>query len=346
MQKKNYIAFIGTNSVRGSRGIYTVAIDGETLQAKVTSTQEAYNTGALVLSHSKKYLYAASEGMTFMGKASGGAMAYKIGENGVLSYLGGTVTGGQRPCCLDISEKDDELYAANFFGQSLAMIPVNPDGSLQPMRLLVEEKRGLDGPMTGMHCVRALADESAVGAIAVGPCRYIVYDRETGAERSSFFFGERLGPRHFITSADGTMVYGFMQMPAEVHTIRVNDDGTMERLQIVPVIRPGHVGLCGGSELRMTPNGKLVIAATRGADTLCVMRVLKDGTLEVSDFIQTPGQTPRDIQISPDGRFVVSALQFSDELCVHEIDYENATLHLRCSGVSIPSPAAVEIMEA
>ena len=346
MQKKNYIAFIGTNSVRGSRGIYTVAIDGETLQAQVTSTQEAYNTGALVLSHSKKYLYAASEGMTFMGKASGGAMAYKIGENGVLSYLGGTVTGGQRPCCMDISEKDDELYVANFFGQSLAMIPVNPDGSLQPMRLLVEEKRGLDGPMTGMHCVRTLADESAVGAIAVGPCRYIVYDRKTGVERSSFFFGERLGPRHFITSADGTMVYGFMQMPAEVHTIRVHEDGTMERLQIVPVIRPGHVGLCGGSELRMAPNGKLVIAATRGADTLCVMRVLKDGTLEVSDFIRTPGQTPRDIQISPDGRFVVSALQFSDEICVHEIDYENATLHLRCSGVSIPSPAAVEIMEA
>lgn len=346
MQKKNYIAFIGTNSVRGSRGIYTVAIDGETLQAKVTSTQEAYNTGALVLSHSKQYLYAASEGMTFLGKASGGAMAYKIGKDGVLTYLGGTVTGGQRPCCMDISEKDDELYVANFFGQSLAMIPVNPDGSLQPMRLLVEETRGLDGPMTGMHCVRALADESAVGAIAVGPCRYIVYDRETGAERSSFFFGERLGPRHFITSADGTMVYGFMQMPAEVHTIRVNEDGTMERLQIVPVIRPGHVGLCGGSELRMTPNGKLVIAATRGADTLCVLRVLKDGTLEVSDFIRTPGQTPRDIQISPDGRFVISALQFSDEICVHEIDYENATLHLRCSGVSIPSPAAVEIMEA
>ena len=67
MQKKDYIAFIGTNSVRGSQGIYTVQIDGDSLQAKVISTQEAYNTGALALSHSKKYLYAASEGMTFGG---------------------------------------------------------------------------------------------------------------------------------------------------------------------------------------------------------------------------------------------------------------------------------------
>ena len=346
MQKKDYIAFIGTNSVRGSQGIYTVQIDGDSLQAKVISTQEAYNTGALALSHSKKYLYAASEGMTFEGKASGGAMAYEIGPNGTLRYLGGAITGGQRPCCMDISQNDDELYVANFFGQTLAMIPINQDGSLQSMRLLVEEKRGLDGPMTGMHCVRALADETKIGAIAVGPCMYLVYDRETGKKVNSFFFGERLGPRHFVTSKDGKMVYGFMQMPAEIHTLRMNDDGSIERLQIVPVIKPGHVGLCGGSELRITPNGKLVIAATRGADTLCVLRVQEDGTLEVTDFVKTPGQTPRDIQISPDGRFVLSALQFSDEICIHEIDYEGGTLHLRCSGVAIPSPAAVEIMEA
>ena len=346
MHSKKYIAFIGTNSVRGSRGIYTVEIDGDTLQAKVTSTQEAYNTGALVLAHSKKYLYAASEGMTFNGKASGGAMAYKINEHGILSYLGGTVTGGQRPCCMDISKNDDELYVANFFGQTLSMIPIASDGSLKPMRLLVEEKRGMDGPMTGMHCARVLPDDKTVGAIAVGPCMYLVYDRATGKELNSYCFGERLGPRHFVTSGDGKMIYGFMQMPAEIHTLRMNEDNSIERLQIVPVIKPGHVGLCGGSELRITPNGKLVIAATRGADTLCVLRVQDDGTLCVSDFIKTPGQTPRDINISPDGRIVLSALQFSDEISIHEIDYENGTLKLCCSGVSIPSPAAVEIMEA
>lgn len=345
MSAKNYIAFIGTNSVRGSRGIYTVRIDGGTLQAKVISTQEAYNTGALVLSHSKKYLYAASEGMTFMGKASGGAMAYRIEQNGVLTYLGGTVTGGQRPCCLDISLEDDELYAANFFGQSLAMIPIAPDGTLQPMRMLIQESRGMDSPETGMHCVRTLNDKTAIGAIAVGPCRYMVYDRETGAERSGFRFGDRMFPRHFVTSQDNTMVYAFMQMPAEVHVLRVLEDGSMERVQIVPVIRPGFKGMCGGSELRLTPNGKLLIAATRGADTLCVLRVLEDGTLEPADYIRTPGQTPRDINISPDGRFVLSALQLSNEISIHEIDYENATLKLRCSGVAIPSPAAVEIME-
>lgn len=76
MGRESYYAFIGTNSVRGSRGIYTLRIDAETGIAKIMSTAPAYNTGCLALSQDGGNLYAAAEGMTFDGYADGGVMAF------------------------------------------------------------------------------------------------------------------------------------------------------------------------------------------------------------------------------------------------------------------------------
>ena len=85
MHKNGYTALIGTNTMRDSLGIYTVFIDGDTLQGEIKYTERAYNTGALALSSDGKSLYAASEGMSFMGYASGGVMAYTVEDDGELT---------------------------------------------------------------------------------------------------------------------------------------------------------------------------------------------------------------------------------------------------------------------
>ena len=94
MQKKGYTAWIGTNTMRNSLGIYTVSINGDTLRGEIKHTEKAYNTGALALSKDGKRLYAASEGMSFMGYGSGGVMSYRIDGGGKLVYLNGTPFGG------------------------------------------------------------------------------------------------------------------------------------------------------------------------------------------------------------------------------------------------------------
>jgi 6-phosphogluconolactonase len=223
------------------------------------------------------------------------------------------------------------------------MIPINPDGSLSPVRKLVKETEGLDGFMSGMHCARVMSTDKQVGAMCVGSGEFVIYDTESGERVSSFRFGDMLGPRHFVASRDDSFVYGLMQMPPEVHVLK-NNGGSFERLQVVSAVNPGHTGRCGASEIRMTPDGSMVMAATRGTDTIAVFKVRDDGTLEEPVITKMPGETPRDFNISPDGRIVVTALQFSDEISVHEIDYESGKLIERFSGLPIPSPAAVEII--
>ena len=67
--QENYLIYVGTNSVRGSRGIYTVAADPRDWSMKILSAAPAYNSGGICLSPDKKNLYAAAEGMTFDGYA-------------------------------------------------------------------------------------------------------------------------------------------------------------------------------------------------------------------------------------------------------------------------------------
>ncbi len=339
---KKYTAFIGTNSVRSSRGIYTLSVDGDTGHMEITSTCGAYNTGAIVLSPDERYLYAASEGMTFRGKASGGAMAYEIMEDKSLRYINGTATLGQRPCCLCISADGKRLYAANFIRQSVAEMEIRDDGGLSGSvrRIGADDNE----PRGGMHCVRLLDGGETVGAICMSARGYVEYERAGGREIDRISFTGPGGARHFTQGPDGT-VYVLMQNPQEVHVVK---RGPLRKIQTIKTIDPnrdnGPEMLCAASAIRITPDGRLLIAATRGAECLTVFRILDGGGLELLNIVYLPGETPRDFFISPDGRIAVTAMQASDRVIAHRINYEKGSLELMGDGIEIPSPAAVEIM--
>ena len=112
--KNCYRAFIGTNSVRGSQGIYTLEIDGDSGEAEIISTAQVYNTGCVALSQDEKNLYAASEGMTFDGHASGGVTAYRVEQDGSLTRLNGQRSYGQRTCCVAVDGKKEAVYGCDF----------------------------------------------------------------------------------------------------------------------------------------------------------------------------------------------------------------------------------------
>ena len=341
MNDPEYIALIGTNSVRNSQGIYTVHLERGTLKASVVSTQSAYNTGALALSADGRRLYAASEGMVFQGQASGGALAFSVDGRGTLTYRNGVPTQGQRPCCLALDPEERNLYAANFFGGSLAMLPVAEDGSLRPARRVVREPKPR-GWLHGMHSVGVLDGGALVGAVSLSQSEFVVYRADDGSRAAAYGFGERVYARSF--DSFGAWIYVMLQDPGDIYVLRNRcaEGLGLECVQVISVL-PEPRELYGTSAIRVSPDGKLLIAAVRRTNSLTLFRIGGDGRLTRSDVVELPGLTPRDLQISPDSRVVVTALQASDEICVHEIDRERGSLVLRDSGLHIPSPASVAI---
>ena len=336
-----YLAFIGSNSIRDSRGIYSVSISADGI-GTVLSAAPAYNSGALAFSADRKMLYAVSEGMSFHGRASGGVLAFDI-CGCELKEHNWQYSGGQRPCCIGLSENGKELYVSNFFGGSISVFPLLEDGSIGEMRAHIKEQP-LPGRLDGMHCVEAIS-ETEFGAVYLGTGSMILYDAASCTEIQRFSLAGGAFPRHFITSPDGNLLYLLLQTPAEVHVARRNSSGIFEVKQIVPATTPDLAGIAEASTLKLTPNARVLIAASRVTNTLAVYRVDESGLLTQTQLMDLPVKTPRDLCITPDGKFLLVAGQATDNICICAIDSHKAELQVTSILEGVTSPGSIVIKE-
>lgn len=342
MTRPHYLAFVGTNSVRGSKGIYSVAIDAETLQPTLAATHQVYNTGALSISAARNRLYAASEGMTFRGLADGGVYGYSYDETGVLTELGAARSHGQRTCAVAVDDGEGCVYGANFYRGTWAKWPLDAGGAPQPAQLVVAPPDDCPGAfLKALHCIAPIGG-GYVGVISLTECALIIYNAADGSRAAEYVFPGRPFCRYL--TACGNYIYALMQDPGDVYVFEnhLPENGGIRLIQTISVQRRP-LEHYGTTTLRATPDGKLMLAATRSANSLTVFRILADGRLELGDVVALPGETPRDFGISQDGVFTVTCLQKSDEVCIHRIDYQNATLRDTGCKLHIPSPAAMAI---
>lgn len=333
-----YIAFVGTNSVRGSRGIYSVALDGETLEPSLVSTHQVYNTGALELKNG--VLYAASEGMTFKGLADGGIYAYSFDCSGVLTEIGTEPSHGQRTCSISIDADREFAYGANFYRGTFAQWPLDEKGAPQSARMVIAPPENA-GPFLALHCVKAIG-KKYVAVISLAEGALVVYNASSGERITDFVFPDHPFCRYLEVS--GEYIYALMQDPGDIYVFKNNLDtnAELEHIQTISTQRK-KLEHYGCTTIRVTPDGRLMLVATRSANSLSVFRIMSDGKLELSDIVELPGETPRDFAISQDGTFTVTCLQKSNEICIHRINYEKATLVDTGWKMSVPSPAAMAV---
>lgn len=338
MSKTGYFAFVGTNSVRGSLGIYSIYINGETLEPSIVNTHQVYNTGALELSDN--CLYAASEGMTFKGLADGGIYAYNFDKNGLLTEIGAQRSYGQRTCAISIDTGRKNAYGANFYKGTFAKWPLDSNGAPKEASYVIAPP-DIPGAFTALHCVKAIGTDY-VAVISITECALVVYRAKDGERITSFTFPDQPFCRYLETSGD--YIYALMQDPGDIYVFKnhLAQDGSIELIQKIKTQKET-LKHYGSTTIRVTPNGKLMMVATRSNSTISVFRIQEDGKLDLANIVKLPGLTPRDFGISADGRFTVSCLQLSNEICIHEIDYEKADLKDTGYKISVPSPAAIAI---
>ena len=341
MSKPHYIAFVGTNSVRGSKGIYSVAIDAETFEPEIVSTHQVYNTGTMAISKNKNCLYAGSEGMTFKGVADGGIYGYSYDANGTLTELGAARSYGQRTCSVAVNADDTAAYGANFYRGTWVKWPLDENGAPQKASLLVNPPVVPDAFLTALHCIAPIGNQY-VAVISLTEGALVVYKEADGTRVTEYVFPDKPVPR-YLEVVDNT-IYALMQDPGDVYVFRnhLDENGTLELLQTISVQRE-KMERYGTTTIHATPDHSLMLAATRNDNSITVFRIRTDGTLEMSDVVTLPGETPRDFGISQDGRLVVTCLQKTNEICIHTIDYEHATLVDTGHKLAIPSPAAMAI---
>lgn len=335
-----YYAYIGTNSVRGSRGIYSVRIDGDVLTAEIVSAEPFYNAGSVALNRDESMLYAATEGMTFQGLADGGITGFGIAPDGRLTKTGGQRSHGQRTCCVALGNAEKSIYACNFFKGTMSIFDLAEDGSVLPARLVIDPPE--DAKVKALHCVGPIPEEY-VGVISLAECALVIYRADNGERVTSAVFPGKPFPRYF--EACGRYIYAMMQMPDDIYVYEshLKEEGQIKLLQKISVMEEDFKGGKATSTIRVTPDGKWILAANRPSDTISIFRIQKDGILERNAVEKLPGKGPRDFHISRDGKIVVTALQRSDEISIHRFDGEQGMFREKAAILKIPSPASVAV---
>jgi 6-phosphogluconolactonase len=336
--------YIGTYSVRGSKGLYACTADTTTgaLSPLPDPLPDDLLFNTTFATCRGEWLYAIGESGT--GSPRTGVLCgfHMDRQTGSLSGMKTVSCGKGSPCHVLVFDGGRRLAVSQYKTGELYVIGLAPDGTPGSVEAVFRTEG--HGPMAdrqeGPHIHSALEspDGSTLLAADLGLDRIFTYAILPAAVRpiEALVCPPGSGPRHMAMSADSRFLWVVGELDSTIMGFRF--DGSGYRLfGHWPLLPPGFSGESWAAEIRLHPNGRWLYATNRGADDVVVMELQADGTPVVTGRAPT-GSWPRGMILSPDGRFLYAGAQHGDRIDVFAINPETGLLTKQSSLAGIPSP--------
>ena len=346
------LAYVGsyTSKDRNGRGdginVYQI---NETSGAwtHVQRLGDLVNPSWLILDRRRPVLYSAhGEGHE--------AIAYAIEPaTGRLRILNRQPTQGKNGVRLGIEASDRFLVCANYSSGTVAVLPIEPDGSLGPLRDLVPLP-GKTGPhpteQTSAHPHDVAFDPRGrfclvpdKGLDAVFVFRVDGGGKLVPASPPSVASRPGAGPRHAGFHPTGPFAYVLNELDSTLTTYRFDaDTGGLEPRQTITTLPSAFTGHNTTSEIAVAPSGRFVYASNRGHDSVAIFAVdPAAGTLRSVGWEPTQGKNPRFIGLDPAGAALYAANQDSDTIVAFRADRQSGTLTPTGQVVAVGSPSTI-----
>ena len=143
------------------------------------------------------------------------------------------------------------------------------------------------------------------------------------------------GPRHALFSSDGKFLFVVNELSSTVTSYKVeisrveHADNVFKRIGKWSMLPEG----CALKEtetkaaaIKLTADGKILMASNRGHDSIAFYAVNEDGTLTLKNVAKLTGKFPRDFELMPGEKFMVVGHKMSNEIQVYRFDREKCTL--------------------
>lgn len=293
----------------------------------------------LVRHPTQPVLYAVNE------LTDGEISAWRVGPDGALDPLGSQSTGGAEPCHLAVLPDGAHLVAANYGGGSVAVFPLDPQGSPgERTDLVVHEGHGPDPERqewAHTHMVSPGSGRGPLLAVDLGTDSVYRYDLDGASgrlvpRRPRIRTAPGTGPRHLARHPDGRRCYLVGELDASVVAYELTDDGALhQRGRVEASERTGHVQ---PSEVAVAPDGRFLYVANRGVGTLAVF-TLAGELPELVAEVDTGGEWPRHFALVGDHLYVAD--ERADMVRVFRRDADTGVPAPVGEPVLVPSPTCV-----
>jgi 6-phosphogluconolactonase len=344
-------AYVGSRTTRerNARGdgisIFKVDPAHGTLQP-VDVFKNLVNPSFLAMSRDGAFLY------TVHGDESE-VSAFKVDRRtGALSFINHQGTQGKNPVHLALDPTGRFMVVSNHIGASLAVLPVNDDGSLGALSQLLP----LEGPV-GPHRVEQKQAKphfnpfDPSGRFVVVPDKGLDrvftfrFDngRLTPASVPFVVTREAAGPRHLSFHPKAPFAYVVNELDSTVTAYRVTPDtGALAAFQIVSALPESFTGNSRAAGLQIDAQGKFLYASNRGHDSIAVFAVdAQTGGLKFVNAQPTQGRTPRFFTLAPDGRHMFTLNEDSDSIVTLAVDAATGALTPTGAAVTSGSPVCM-----
>lgn len=335
------LVYFGTYTSGKSKGIYVSSLSTSGELSPPELAAETSNPSFLAVHPSGRYLYAVNE------EEEGLASAFSIAEGTRrLRLLSQSSSKGAGPCYLSLDRTGRHLFVANYGGGSVAVIPVNSDGSVGSASAYVKHP----GASARAHSIDVDSANRFVIAADLGLDKVFIYPFDAvrgklGDDPAFASLDAGAGPRHVALHPAGRFAYVLNELSMTITAMRFDPErGVLTATQTVSSLPQG-VRVekeFSGAEVLVHPGGRFLYASNRGHDTIAVFAIGEaDGDLRLVEHVSTRGRTPRGFGIDPSGQFLLAGNQDSDTVVVFRIDPSTGRLTATGQTIEVGSPVSV-----
>lgn len=297
-------------------------------------------------------LYATCGAVPGEARGTNGAIAaFAIEEGFSLKLLSLKTFPFSIPCHISLSHDEKALVFAEYSAAHAGVIGIGENGAFEDADPVIVHHEG-KGPnpkrqeAAHAHCAVLSPDDSLLLVCDLGQDRVFAYDftnwrkglvRVPGSDIAT---APGAGPRHLIFSGSGKSAYLVNELTSTVQSF--NFDGRVfTPLQTLSMLPENCNCETKAAAIRISPDGKWLLASNRGHDSIAAFRISERGTLSSPVISRLAGSFPRDFAFVPNTNFVFAGHKMSDELAMYAFNPENGELTITGQTLQSERPLAI-----
>lgn len=350
MNKKKYVAYVGTYTNGKSEGIHMYDVDIAEGTLSFRKVIPVNNCSHMTLSKNEKYLYSI---------ADEGVQVFRIHPDGDLKSINKININAMRGTHLCGSYSGKYLYVAGYHDGKITVIKTNEDGSLG------EVIDGVFHKPTGtvaernfrphVCCVRPTPDDKYVCAVDNGIDQVVVYrvnEEKKRLESVEILRMQRAsGPRVVRFSRDGRFMYVLCELQNEIEVYTYDGSGktpVFSKIQQVSTLSNGghERDYDAAQHLNLSPDERYLYCTTAGENTVSLYKIDEEtGILDKRFALPISGNYPKRVVPFPDGKHIAVANNSSNTITTFTIDYEKNTLIMKGRPQKVDQPNCIVFRE-
>ena len=352
------------------RGIHVFHVDRVTGEMTARGVLEmGTSPSCLAVNSTGTRLYSANETDRVGDAREGTVSALAIdSHDGSLKLLNTVRSGGAGPTYVSVHPNGRFLLVANYFGGSVAVLPLLAGGQLGEATD-VKHDAGTIGPArsanapAGSHAFSG-HDRTHAHMIQADPAGRFVLHVDLGLDKIFVWeFDDQRGvlmandppfvmlppgdgPRHFHFHPNGRWLYCIQE---EASTVVMFDydamAGRLTARQTLSTLPSGFAGSNFCSEILVSADGRFVYAGNRLHDSIGIFCVGPDGELSYRGEEWTRGNYPRSFGFDPSGAFLYCCNQRADHVTVFHVRRETGGLDFTGHYTPVGNPSMILLLD-